>query len=141
MYNLRNQLAARLIRKAVALDFGASGALSSPSEDRIGVPPDPVASPWQGGPDVRSAFTPGQVTHVKRHPKFNWMSMMGWLAAVDEYSPTHYDPDFAKAHRYGDGRNIVAGPQLASVMVAALEEALGGAWWIGAYENVQRRAV
>jgi acyl dehydratase len=69
------------------------------------------------------------------------MSMMGWLAAVDEYSPTHYDPDFAKSHRYGGGRNIVAGPQLASVMVAALEESLGPSWWITDYENVQRRAV
>lgn len=141
MYNQRNQLAARLVRKAVALDFGASGTLSSPDEGRVEIPADDVAPSWIGARNAPTAFTPGQVTHVKRHPTFDWMSMMGWLAAVDEYSPTHFDPDFAKAHRYGGGRNIVAGPQLASSMVAALEESLGPAWWIGTYENVQRRAV
>lgn len=141
MYNQRNELAARLIRKAIALDFGESGALMSPAENRVDLPPDPGAPTWLRATDVESAFKVDQTTHLKRHPTFTWMSMMGWLAAVDEYSPTHYDPDFAKSHRYGGGRNIVAGPQLASVMVAALEESLGPSWWITDYENVQRRAV
>lgn len=141
MYNQRNELAARLIRKAIALDFGESGVLTAPAENRVDLPLDPGAQTWLRATDVESAFKVGQTTHLKRHPKFTWMSMMGWLAAVDEYSPTHYDPDFAKAHRYGGGRNIVAGPQLASVMVAALEESLGPDWWISDYENVQRRAV
>ncbi len=141
MYNQRNELAARLIRKAIALDFGPSGELTSPVESKVGIPQDPVAPTWLRATDLESAFEIGQTTHLKRHPTFTWMSMMGWLAAVDEYSPTHYDPDFAKSHRYGGGRNIVAGPQLASVMVAALEESLGPGWWISDYENVQRRAV
>ena len=141
MYNQRNELAAQLIRKAIALDFGESGMLTSPVETRVVLPPDPAESTWLRATDIESAFKIGQTTHVKRHPTFTWMSMMGWLAAVDEYSPTRYDPEFAKSHRYGGGRNIVAGPQLASVMVAALEESLGPDWWISDYENVQRRAV
>jgi len=141
MVNQRNELAARLIRKGVALDFGESGELTSPAENRVGLPPEPGSPTWLRTTDAAAAFEIGQTTHLKRHPKFTWMSMMGWLAAVDEYSPTHYDPDFARAHRYGGGRNIVAGPQLASVMVAALEESLGPGWWISDYENVQRRAV
>ena len=141
MYNQRNELAARLVRKAIALDFGRSGELTSPVESRVDIPPAPGAATWLRATDVESAFAVDQATHLKRHPTFTWMSMMGWLAAVDEYSPTHYDPDFAKSHRYGGGRNIVAGPQLASVMVAALEESLGPGWWISDFENVQRRAV
>lgn len=141
MYNQRNELAARLIRKVIALDFGESGTLKSPDEQRVELPAEPGSPTWADATTVESAFTVGQTTHLKRHPKFGWMSMMAWLAAVDEYSPTHYDPDFAKSHRYGDGRNIVAGPQLASVMVSALEESLGPGWWISDYENVQRRAV
>ena len=141
MYNQRNELAARLIRKAIALDFGESGVLTSPAEHRVDLPPESGPPTWLRTSDVESAFNTGQIVHLKRHPTFTWMSMMGWLAAVDEYSPTHYDPDFARSHRYGGGRNIVAGPQLASVMVAALEESLGAGWWISDYENVQRRAV
>lgn len=141
MYNQRNELAARLIRKGIGLDFGESGALTSPTETRVDIPPESGVPTWLRETDVESAFEADRVSHVKHHPKFTWMRMMGWLAAVDEYSPTHYDPDFAKSHRYGGGRNIVAGPQLASVMVAALEESLGPRWWISDYENVQRRAV
>jgi len=141
MYNQRNELAARLIRKGIALDFGESGELKSPADSRVTLPPEPAAQSWLRATDVESAFEVDQTTHLKRHPKFAWMSMMGWLAAVDEYSPTHYDPDFARSHRYGGGRNIVAGPHLASAMVAALEESLGPGWWISDYENVQRRAV
>lgn len=141
MYNQRNELAARLIRKAIALNFGESGTLTSPTGHALALPPALRARPWLQTQDPATAFEVGQTTHLTRHPSFSWTSMMGWLAAVDEYSPTHFDPDFAKSHRYGGGRSIVAGPQLASAMVAALEGSLGPGWWISDYQNMQRRAV
>src|SRR5690606_11142103 len=111
-------------------------------EETVAIPEGHVATGmWRHGAPPETAFAKGALTHLTHHGPATWMSMMGWLAAVDEYSPTHYDPDFAAAHRYGDGRSIVAGPQLAAKMVAGLEGSLGPRWWIRSYQNVQRRPV
>ena len=142
MYNQENELAAKLVRKAVAVNFTGSAELTAPDEDRVPLPGTPAdTGRWWDGAAPEAAFEPGALTHLTRHGPATWMSMMSWLAAVDEYSPTHFDPDFAAAHRYGDGRSIVAGPQLAAKMVAGLEGSLGPRWWIRSYENVQRRPV
>ncbi len=142
IYNQENELAAVLVRKAAAIDFTRSSELEAPTDETMPVPEaSEERRPWLRSVELRDAFRVGDFTHVTQHGPMTWMSMMGWLAAVDEYSPTHFDPDFAKAHRYGDGRNIVAGPQLAALMVAGLEGSLGPHWWIKSYENVQRRPV
>lgn len=142
MYNQHNELAAVLIRRAVAIEFTKSAELTAGKEHQVPVPTEQVAAEaWQQGGTHQDAFTVDALTHVTRHGPMTWMSMMAWLAAVDEYSPTHYDPDFAAAHRYGNGSSIVAGPQLAALMVSSLEGSLGPRWWIRSYENVQRRPV
>lgn len=142
MYNQENELAAVLVRRAVAIEFTKTAELTASDGDRRPVPTAVVeVGRWWHGGDVGEVFSPGALTHRTEHGPVRWMSMMGWLAAVDEYSPTHYDPGFAAAHRYGEGRSIVAGPQMAALMVASLEGSLGPQWWIRDYENVQRRPV
>lgn len=142
MYNQNNELAAVLVRRAAAISFTKSAELTAGTGDRLPLPTaDVVVGKWWRGGTLGECFAKDDLTHLSAHGPLSWMQMMGWLAAVDEYSPTHYDPGFAAAHRYGNGSSIVAGPQLAALMVSSLEGSLGPRWWIRSYENVQRRPV
>lgn len=135
MFNQHNRLAACLVRKGALVHYEGDRKLQTATGPTAELPNG------HANASMATQFSPGDVTHTHDHGPIRWIDMMAWLAAVDEFAPTHYDPDFARARRYKDNQSIVAGPQMAAFLVAPLEETLGSRWRITSYENIQRHPV
>lgn len=141
IWNSRNQTVGMLRRKGAVVQYDLGQTLQSPRTETKNKPESFRSARESDNSEIEVPYCEGMVTHVHDHGKITWLQMMAWLSAVDEYAPTHYDPDFAKARRYGNGQSIVAGPQMAACLVPPLERVLGPQYWIESYENVQRHPV
>jgi acyl dehydratase len=60
-----------------------------------------------------------------------------WMAAVDDYASTHYDPAYAIAHRFPLGEPLLAGPHGGGLMAAAVAEWIGDGGWIDEFDHLQ----
>lgn len=64
-----------------------------------------------------------------------------WMAAVDDYAFTHYDPEYAARHGFPGGRSLLAGPHMGGIITADVARWLGGGAWITGIDHVQRHSV
>lgn len=140
--NQRNERIGSVVRKVATVEFAVRDKapiyrIADVPVDRLGVS-RPDSGVRHG--DLKNLQL-GEITHAFDHGAINWLRMMSWLAAVDEYSPTHYDPDYALSHGYPDGKSIVAGPQMAAWLLAPVVTLFSDAWHVRHYRNRQLREV
>lgn len=130
---------ARLTCKAVTLYRERSGEGTPPSRAPDGVG---RGQEWrEGTPAPRlEQLAVGDPIPVFEH-RLSMRENILWMAAVDDYAYTHYDPDYALEHGFPGGRSLLAGPHLGGVMVADVARWLGEGGWIREVSHIQRHGV
>lgn len=145
--NQRNELAGRLVRKAVTVYY---------KKDRT--PADHAVAP-----DVAKLVPENRISHLPLHawkspcqvdvfdgrPRgyvqdigpVSWTMMVQWMGAVDDYARTHYDYDYAIERNFPDLTPIVSGPHMGALMIAPVLALAGSGAWIEEFRHVQRHNV
>jgi acyl dehydratase len=119
--NQHGRLAATLVSKVATLFRDGSAKGSEPP--RV---PDEVLA---GATFVHDWGTVGMKENIR------------WMAAVDDYASTHYDPTYAIAHGFPDERPLLAGPHGGGLMTAALVLWLGEGGWVAGFDHTQRYGI
>jgi len=145
--NQRNVLVGDLVRKAVTIY-----AAENPPPPKPDLGPDlasrtkaPIkklaARAWDDPMSVVDLFDGKEHAYRQEYGTVTWTSMIQWMGAVDDYSKTHYDWDYAKERGFPGGVPITAGPQMGAAMIAPVVAWAGRNAWIEEFRHIQRRQV
>ncbi|GIK82689.1 MAG: hypothetical protein BroJett024_37940 [Alphaproteobacteria bacterium] len=147
-HNQRNVLVGDLVRKAVTI-FASDAKRQARPEIGPEVaklsdgPVKHLTLPAWDRPEKTIANLFDGIAKTYRHQtgKITWTSMIQWMGAVDDYSKTHYDWDYARDRGFPGGVPITAGPQMGAAMIAPVLAWAGPEAWIEEFRHVQRHPV
>lgn len=137
--NQRNELAARLVRKAVTVYY----------ENRdTNIPYQPVELP-PGEPTTLAEVSPIDWADLAKGKRLydvdlgplSRTSMVRWMGAVDDYAATHYDPDYAVEREFPNGQPLAAGPHMGALLAAPVSAWIGADGWLAEFHHLQRHEV
>lgn len=145
--NQRNVVVGDLVRKAVTIH-----GMDSPPPPKPDFGPDlaaltkaPVKTlaprAWDEPQSVVDLFDGKEHAYRQKYGTVTWTSMIQWMGAIDDYSKTHYDWDYAKERGFPGGVPITAGPQMGAAMIAPVVAWAGRYAWIEEFRHIQRRQV
>lgn len=96
---------------------------------------------WDEPTSAVDLFDGKEHAYRQEYGTVTWTSMIQWMGAVDDYSKTHYDWDYAKERGFPGGVPITAGPQMGAAMIAPVVAWAGRGGWVEEFRHIQRRQV
>lgn len=150
LWQFRNQdnvLVGELVRKAVTVRY-----VTERKPAKMGTAPDVKAEvpagrfstigPVNDRPYQTAALFDSKLSAYEHDiGPVTWTMMIQWMGAVDDYSRTHYDWDYAKERDFPGGIPIVAGPHMGALMLAPVSSWIGPDAWVEEFNHIQRHPV
>jgi hypothetical protein len=137
--NDRNELAARLVRKAVTVYY--ENRDPNPRYQQVDAPASVPGALADIEPVVWSALKKGAVVYDVDLGPLSRPSMVRWMGAVDDYAATHYDPDYAVERDFPGHQPLAAGPHLGALLAAPVAHWIGDTGRIAEFRHLQRHEV